>query len=77
MEEVLKLSGKLREIKLLAREPLKEVLMRRDGLTEVEAEEEIREAAAEVAEGADPEEVLAYSFGLEPDYVLDLLEYCK
>lgn len=56
------------------KETLKQVLIRRDGLTEVEAEDELREAAAEVWEGADPEEVLEANFDLEPDYVFDLLE---
>lgn len=55
-------------------ESLKEVLMRRDQIDATEAQSLIDEAAAEVAEGADPEEVLAEWFGLEPDYVFDLLE---
>ena len=55
-------------------ETLKEVLMRRDGLTAAEANDQIDEACAAVREGADPEEVLAQDFGLEPDYVFDLLE---
>lgn len=55
-------------------ESLKEVLMRRDGLTEEEAEEQIEEARQAVMDGDDPEEVLADWFGLEPDYVFDLLE---
>jgi hypothetical protein len=55
-------------------ETLKQVLMRRDGLSEEEAEELIQEAREEVLEGgADPEEVLACNFGLEPDYIFDLL----
>lgn len=55
-------------------ETLKQVLMRRDRMTNSEAEEAIVEAAQLVYEGADPEEVLAEEFGLEPDYVFDLLE---
>ena len=54
-------------------ETLKEVLMRRDGMSSEEADEAIIEAAELVFDGADPEEVLAYEFGLEPDYVFDLL----
>ncbi len=51
-----------------------EVLMKRDGLTRREAEKVLRR----VKEGFnpqtdDPEEVLAYEFGLEPDYIFDLL----
>lgn len=69
MEEVLVLSGKMFDP-----DSLKGVLMRRDGLTMAEAAEAIEDAAQLVREGADPEEVLAAEFGLEPDYVFDLLE---
>lgn len=54
-------------------ETLKQVLMRRDGLTSDEADEAIQSARDEVAAGADPEEVLECDFGLEPDYVFDLI----
>ena len=55
-------------------ESLREVLMRRDGLTSREAAEAIAEARERVLEGGeDPEEVLAEEFGLEPDYLFDLL----
>ena len=47
--------------------------MRRDGLTEAEADELIQEAREMVAEGENPERVLRVEFGLEPDYVFDLL----
>ena len=72
MEKVLKLSGKFADP-----ESLKNVLCRRDGLTAAEADEAIAEAAKQVLAGADPEEVLADEFGLEPDYVFDLLEACN
>ena len=56
-------------------ESLKEVLMRRDGLSASEAAEAIEEARELVlTQGYDPEEVLLDEFGLEPDYVFDLLE---
>lgn len=55
-------------------ESLKQVLMRRDEMSSVEADEAIRDAAQRLAEGEDPEEVLMEEFGLEPDYVFDLLE---
>ena len=55
-------------------ESLHEVLMRRDGLTRCEANEAIAEARERVLAGEDPEEVLAEEFGLEPDYVFDLME---
>jgi hypothetical protein len=50
-----------------------EVLMRRDGMSKEEALEFIAEAKQMVAEGANPEEVLHYEFGLEPDYMFDLM----
>ena len=55
-------------------ETLKAVIMRRDGLSEEEAEEEIAAAKEAVVEGEDPEQVLEDYFGLEPDYVFDLLD---
>jgi hypothetical protein len=54
-------------------ESLLEVLMERDGLSRAQALRQIEEAREEVREGADPEEVLADWFGLEPDYLYDLL----
>ena len=49
------------------------VLMRRDGMTRSEAQELIDEARELVAEGENPEEILRVDFGLEPDYIFDLL----
>lgn len=49
------------------------VLMKRDGLTKSEAQELIDEARELVAEGENPEEILRVDFGLEPDYIFDLL----
>ena len=55
---------------------LHRVLMRRDGMTAEEADEMIQEARRAVLEdGEDPEDALHDEFGLEPDYVLDLLGY--
>ena len=54
-------------------ETLKQVLMRRDKLSASEAQELIDEARERVAEGEDPEEILHYDFGLEPDYIFDLI----
>lgn len=54
-------------------ETLKQVLMRRDGLTAKEANEQIAEARQAVFDGEDPEEVLEDYFGLEPDYIFDLI----
>lgn len=52
---------------------LKQVIMRRDDLSEKEADQIIKEAQEAVIHGADPEEVLYQEFGLEPDYIFDLL----
>ena len=54
-------------------ESILEVLMRRDGLTKNEAQERIDEAKQMVLNGDDPEEVVHYEFGLEPDYIWDLM----
>ena len=52
---------------------LKQVLMHRDKMTADEADAAIDEAKDMIADGADPEEVLAGEFGLEPDYIFDLI----
>lgn len=54
---------------------LKAIIKIEGGITPSEAESIIKEMAQEVIEGADPDEVL-HDYGLEPDYVFDLLEYC-
>jgi len=54
-------------------ETLKQVLMRRDGLTEQQADEQILEAREAIFAGENPEEVLEDYFGLEPDYIFDLI----
>jgi len=51
---------------------LKEALVNR-GDNPSEADELIAQMKQDVANGADPENVL-YDEGLEPDYVMDLLE---
>ena len=51
-----------------------EILMQRDGLSRLDAEAQLKEGRAVVAEGDDPEDVLHDMFGLEPDYIFDLLE---
>jgi hypothetical protein len=53
---------------------LMQILIQRDKLTRDEAAEAIAYARHLVYnEGADPEEVLQDEFGLEPDYVFDLI----
>lgn len=49
------------------------ILMRRDGMERDDAEDLLQDARAAVEDGEDPEEILADWFGLEPDYVFDLL----
>ena len=54
-------------------ESILEVLMRRDGMSKAEAQERIEEAKQMVLDGENPEEVVHYEFGLEPDYIWDLM----
>jgi len=54
-------------------ETLKQILMRRDGMTSREANEAIADARERVSEGEDPEEVLTEEFYLESDYIFTLL----
>lgn len=60
----------------MPRETIKEVLMRRDGNSEEEAEERIKEAKEAVEECdtlIDAEKVVSDHFGLEPDYLEELI----
>ena len=50
-----------------------EILMKRDGMSESEATSMLEEARQRFNDGEDPEEILEYDFGLEPDYVFDLM----
>ena len=50
------------------------VIMRRDKLSLLDAIDQVNEARAAVAAGYDPEEACYDFFGLEPDYLFDLLE---
>ena len=54
-------------------ESIKQILMRRDGISEDEAEELIQEAREAIDKGQDPEEVCEEYFGLEPDYIWELM----
>ena len=49
------------------------ILMRRNKMERDEVENLLQDARAAVEDGEDPEEILADWFGLEPDYVYDLL----
>ena len=57
-----------------------QILMERDGLTEAEAKEQIREAREEMLDAIhsgedvqDIEDIFADYLGLEPDYLFDVL----
>jgi len=52
---------------------LRQVLIEREGLSPGLADIQIAAMRQEVANGADPEELL-YEIGLEPDYVEDLID---
>jgi len=56
---------------------IKSVLMKRDNMSEHEANEAINEARDQLydmlAAGEDPYYICEYEFGLEPDYLEDLL----
>ena len=58
---------------------IKEVLMRRDGLTAQEADESIAEAVALLADYLErgdltsAEDICAELWGLEPDYIMELI----
>jgi protein-tyrosine phosphatase len=59
---------------ITAKNPIIAILMERDGLTFAEAYKALKEAARSIRTGADPEEVMARCFGLELDYIYDLME---
>ena len=54
---------------------LKRILMERDELSSKEADEIISQARQMILDGEDAEEVLYEEFGLEPDYIFDLLDF--
>ena len=51
-----------------------QILMDRDGMTLDDAEQMLEDAHEAAFDGEDPEEILSDWFGLEPDYVFDLLD---
>lgn len=62
-------------------ESIKRILMRRDGCSAAEADELVGEAIAETrlfldgdSNSLDPEQILYEDFGLEPDYIFELME---
>lgn len=57
--------------------PLKQILMERDGLTAIEADDILNDLGDLVLAGESPEELLFDELGLEPDYLFDLMEYAQ
>lgn len=56
--------------------PIVQILMERDGLSYREAQIRLQEARDMLDdEGDDPEEILQNEFGLESDYVFDLIDF--
>ena len=54
---------------------LKRILIERDGLSDQEANELITNAKLRALEGENAEEILEYDFGVEPDYIFDIMPY--
>jgi hypothetical protein len=52
---------------------IERTLIQRDGYSRAEAREALQEARERVTNGEDPEEILYEEFGLEPDYIFDLI----
>ena len=56
---------------------IKKILMDRDGLTEAEAEDLITQAREDMmerlGEGEMPDDICEEWFGLEPDYIMELM----
>lgn len=49
------------------------ILIERDGYEFSEALLALQDARREISNGANPEEILLGNFGLEPDYIFDLI----
>jgi hypothetical protein len=52
---------------------IRKILMQRDGLTSLQADNLVRDARVRVFNGENPEEILHEEFGLEPDYIFELI----
>lgn len=55
-------------------ESIVDILVRRDGMDRSEAEDMVAEARERVTMGEDPQEILHDDFGLEPDYIFELID---
>ena len=54
---------------------LKRILVERDCLSDQEANELIANAKLRVLEGENAEEILEYDFGVESDYIFDIMPF--
>lgn len=54
-------------------ERIEDILVNRDGLTPADAKKEVAEARRRVRRGENPEDILYEDFGLEPDYIFQLV----
>ena len=56
--------------------PVVKILMERDGMTEQEAIDLVRETKEELLskDGCYADEIILENLGLEPDYIMDILE---
>lgn len=52
-------------------ETIRSILRTRDNLSESDIDDFFTDATDDIADGIDPEDVLADVFGLEPDYFFD------
>lgn len=53
---------------------IRSILKTRDDMDDEDINEMFKDAKQQFEDGADPEEILLNDFGLEPDYVFDLME---
>ena len=52
---------------------LRKIIITRDNMEETDFDDLIQEARDMFIEGEDPDEILSDLFGLEPDYIFDLI----
>ena len=58
---------------MYGRQDVINILVRRDGMSRIEAAELVAECMQMVTDGDDPAEVLHNELGLEPDYIFALI----
>jgi len=55
---------------------IENILILRDIISQEEAANRLAEGKLRVNQGEDPTEVLEKEFGLEPDYIFDIVDMC-